>query len=193
MMVRTKWNWSGAQFCALAGLCFLILSGLLAILSASSATAHEGHDHGPRPTISRALPRVEAQTDLVEMVAVYDDGRLFIYLDHFSGNTPVAGADVTLTLNGADASVREVARGIYMTEFRAPAGEVAVMMIVNTRDFADVVVATLTLENAASETSIFRSVAIRSAAWALLLGVVIILLALPTVRRRFVRRVPILP
>ena len=79
----------------LAGICLFITG-----LAASSAAAHEGHDHGaPPPPVSTTIaPRADASTADLELVAVARGERLEIFLDSFKGNEPIDGA--TLEIDG---------------------------------------------------------------------------------------------
>ncbi|MBO0764379.1 MAG: HlyD family efflux transporter periplasmic adaptor subunit [Hyphomicrobiaceae bacterium] len=76
-------------------------AGLLAIplVMAGGALAHEGHDHAAerRPAPSATLaPRLEARSGPIELVALRQSGELLIYLDRFTSNEPIAGAQVTV-------------------------------------------------------------------------------------------------
>lgn len=56
-----------------------------------------GHDHDAPPAVSAAsAPRVEAQSDSFELVAVLDNGKLTLYLDRFATNEPVSDARIQI-------------------------------------------------------------------------------------------------
>lgn len=67
------------------------------------ALAHEGHDHGaaPPPLPTSVKPRVTVHSDVYELVAVANEGRLTIFLDRYSDNAPVADATIEV-LAGAE-------------------------------------------------------------------------------------------
>lgn len=90
----------------LAGICLSVIG-----LAASSATAHEGHDHGaPPPPVSTTIaPRVDASTVDLELVAVARGERLEIFLDSFKGNEPVDGA--MLEIDGPSGTLTAEASG----------------------------------------------------------------------------------
>ena len=61
----------------------------------STASADEGHsDDAPAAAEGRASPRVEAHSDLFELVGVVENGQMTIYLDRYATNEPVTGARI---------------------------------------------------------------------------------------------------
>jgi cobalt-zinc-cadmium efflux system membrane fusion protein len=67
----------------------------IALLFATSANAHEGHDHGDEaPQVSAALPRGSASSELFELVAILRGAAIAIYIDRFATNEPVMSAKV---------------------------------------------------------------------------------------------------
>lgn len=90
----------------LAGICLSVIG-----LAASSAAAHEGHDHGaPPPPVSTTIaPRADASTVDIELVAVARGERLEIFLDSFKGNEPISGA--TLEIDGPSGTLTAEAAG----------------------------------------------------------------------------------
>jgi membrane fusion protein, heavy metal efflux system len=76
---------------------FLKLLLLVAALVAPQRlAAHDGHDHGaPPPPVSTTIaPRVDASSDLFEVVGVLRGGKLVIFVDRFITNEPVTDAGV---------------------------------------------------------------------------------------------------
>ena len=69
---------------------------VLAIASAGHADAHEGHDHGapPTPVSATIAPRIDASSTLFELIGVYREGTLTLYLDRFATNEPVQDAAI---------------------------------------------------------------------------------------------------
>jgi hypothetical protein len=90
----------------IAGICLSVIG-----LAASSAAAHEGHDHGaPPPPVSTTIaPRADASTADLELVAVARGERLEIFLDSFKGNEPVDGA--MLEIDGPSGTLTAEAAG----------------------------------------------------------------------------------
>lgn len=142
------------MFCSrLAPLRLRRLPELLAILAgwlflAPGLSAHEGHDHGDgsSPSVTVAVPRASAASELFELVAQRDGRVLVLYLDRFADNAPVIGARLAVALDGAEpAAAAEVTPGIH--EFALPAGKgVAAMdLVVTVEAGADVDILTLTL------------------------------------------------
>ena len=67
------------------------------------AAAGEGHDHGdaaPAAT-GTALPRFAAVSESFELVGVLDGKQVTLYLDRFTDNAPVRGAQIELEIAGA--------------------------------------------------------------------------------------------
>jgi RND family efflux transporter MFP subunit len=69
---------------------------LVMLITAGSARAHEGHDHGEQkaPITTAATPRLETASGPFELVALLKDGQLVIYLDRFKTNEPITGAQI---------------------------------------------------------------------------------------------------
>lgn len=97
----------------LAGICLSITG-----LAASSAAAHEGHDHGaPPPPVSTTIaPRADASTVDLELVAVARGERLEIFLDSFKGNEPVDGAMLEIDGPAGTLTVDAAGEGTYVAK-----------------------------------------------------------------------------
>ncbi len=95
----------------LAGICLSVIG-----LAASSAAAHEGHDHGaPPPPVSTTIaPRADASTADLELVAVARGERLEIFLDSFKGNEPVDGAILEIDGPSGTLTVDAAGEGTYV-------------------------------------------------------------------------------
>ena len=89
----------------------LLLPGLL------MAGGGDDHSHGPAtpaPVASAAqAPRVEAASELFELVGVLDGDKLVIHLDRFATNEPVTGASITVEGGPLKASAAAEKGGIY--------------------------------------------------------------------------------
>jgi RND family efflux transporter MFP subunit len=69
------------------------------LLMVSTASGHEGHDHGEEaksPSIAAALPRIGAASGPFELVALLRNSELTIYLDRFETNAPIVDAGITV-------------------------------------------------------------------------------------------------
>lgn len=95
----------------LAGICLSVIG-----LAASSAAAHEGHDHGaPPPPVSTTIaPRADASTVDLELVAVARGERLEIFLDSFKGNEPVDGAMLEIDSPSGTLTAEASGEGTYV-------------------------------------------------------------------------------
>lgn len=82
----------------------LALTGLLGL--AGLAWAHGGEDHGDTALAVNAtgLPRVEAHTDLFELVGQLDSQGLSLLIDRYDSNAPVLGAKVAVESGGIEAA-----------------------------------------------------------------------------------------
>ncbi|TFZ58166.1 efflux RND transporter periplasmic adaptor subunit [Methylorubrum sp. Q1] len=105
-----------------AALRALAVSLVLAAASAagSAALAHEGHSHGDEvPALpAQTTPRAEAASATFELVAVASGNRIRFYLDRFSSNEPVNGAEIEIETPDGPAETRAVGDGVY--EIAAP-------------------------------------------------------------------------
>jgi membrane fusion protein, heavy metal efflux system len=93
-------------------------------LGITPAVGHEGHDHAQpvvtstaptlRPGLPRpGLPRLAASSEIYELVATLEGGRLTIYLDRFEDDSPVADADITVTVNEEPVAATPSGSGTY--------------------------------------------------------------------------------
>ena len=68
---------------------------LAASLALGSAAAHEGHDDAPPSGVAaNSAPRINAQSDLFELVGIVEHGAMTLYLDRYADNTPVKNAGI---------------------------------------------------------------------------------------------------
>lgn len=91
----------------------------LALLCAQALPAHEGHDHAEEPPPQLSIgpaSRAASQSELFELVAVQDRGRLLIYLDHFADNSPATGARLEVESGSWKAVAPEIAEGSYAVD-----------------------------------------------------------------------------
>ncbi len=97
----------------------LILSSaalLFATASVNLAIAGPGHDYDSGQagnSAGAALPRFYAESDLYEVVGVFDGKLIRLYLDHFLTNKPVKAAQVNIDLDGQKFELKESPDNIY--------------------------------------------------------------------------------
>ncbi len=108
----------------------------------------EDHSHDASPVMATDIaPRVAAQTEEFELVAVKEDKRLILYLDRFSSNEPVADAQIEVESGAFKAVAVQVAPGVYSLPgeaFNEP-GKYPLTISVQAGDSADLLTATLDL------------------------------------------------
>jgi len=82
----------------------LALTGLLGL--SALTWAHCGEDHGDTAMAVNAtgLPRVEAHSDLFELVGQLDGQGLSLLIDRYDSNAPVLGAKVMVESGGIEAA-----------------------------------------------------------------------------------------
>jgi len=115
---------------------------------APPALAHGGEEHGdaPAPAMTAvAAPRAVAESDEFELVAIAEDKRLILYLDHFATNVPVADARVEVESGTMKAVATEIAPGVYALPAAAFArpGRYPLAISIEAGDSADLLATTL--------------------------------------------------
>ncbi|MDX2266193.1 MAG: efflux RND transporter periplasmic adaptor subunit [Hyphomicrobiales bacterium] len=90
----------------------------LGVISAGAALAHEGHDHGKKPTAQSltAAPRLTLQSELYQLVAVFKDGDLKVFVDRTADNAPVTDAKISFTIGDAAIDAKLAPDGTYTAE-----------------------------------------------------------------------------
>ena len=94
---------------------------VLALLVCAWARAGEGHSHGAEaPALAgTASPRVQAHSDLFELVGVVDNGQMRVYLDRYATNEPIGNARIEYE-SGAHKGLAEAQPdGTYLIKFAA--------------------------------------------------------------------------
>ena len=125
----------------------IFLVGTAFVFASWPAIAGEGHDHGnesARPTSILAVPRGEANSSDLEIVAAATAGRLIIYLDRFGTNEPLTGASVEVIEGDQTNKAVEVNPGIYtVAGWSRPPGVVALTVAVDAADLSDLLAVTI--------------------------------------------------
>ena len=71
----------------------------IGVSAAPAAFAHGGEDHGgapAAPTTQALAPRTEAKSDDTELLAVYQDKQLTLYLSDYKTNAPISDAKIEI-------------------------------------------------------------------------------------------------
>lgn len=85
-------------------------------LPPTAVRADAGHDHGsPAATsvVGNSVPRIEAQSDLFEIVGVVEGGSMKIFLDRYATNEPVADAKIEIEGGSLMGSAQSSPDGTY--------------------------------------------------------------------------------
>jgi cobalt-zinc-cadmium efflux system membrane fusion protein len=92
-----------------------VLVALLVWVATVPVTAHEGHELETTEAAgaSHSLPRLVADSESYELVAVLESLRLTIYLDRFNENTPVTDAKMIVTVNEEPLVAEATGKGTY--------------------------------------------------------------------------------
>lgn len=93
----------------------------IACAALSPAFADEGHNHGAEPAAAegQASPRVEAHSDLFELVGVVEKGQMTVYLDRYATNEPVTNAKVEFESGENKGVAAAQPDGTYLIKFEA--------------------------------------------------------------------------
>lgn len=127
-----------------------LLAGLLA--TPHAAFAHAGHDDETpaAPTGGTGAPRVEASSDLFELVGVARDGALVLFLDRYATNEPVERAVLEVGVGSATTIAEPQPDGTYL--LRAPwlaqPGKHEMVITLTAGDEADLLNASLSIPEA---------------------------------------------
>ena len=85
-------------------------------LRPTAGHAHEGHDDGApsgsaMPGVN--VPRVEAQSDLFEIVGLVQNGVMTLFLDRYATNEPVVGAKIDIEAGALKGAAKANPDGTY--------------------------------------------------------------------------------
>jgi RND family efflux transporter MFP subunit len=119
------------------------------VWSSSTVRAHEGHDHGapPTPVSTTIAPRVDASSTIFEVIAVYRNNALTIFVDRFVTNEPVTGATVEVDTPKGTVAAKENPDGTYSlpAEWAGAGGSYDLIFTVTAGSDIDVLTGTLKL------------------------------------------------
>jgi hypothetical protein len=133
----------------------LFSTGLAMGLQPIAVRADAGHDHGtPHASglASPAVARVEAQSDLFEIVGVVESGTMTLFVDRFATNDPVTGATIDLEVGPVKGSAQANPDGTYSFKHAALAqpGQYPVTFTVNAGSDSDLLAGELVLADPAA-------------------------------------------
>lgn len=171
---------------------FRVLILVACAFASSASNAGPGHDHGDETpaTSATVAPRVEAASDLFEVVGIVDGPTMTVFLDRAASNEPIADAalDVETIVDGQ--SVKLTAQpqsdGTYLVraDFLNRPGQYAFTIGVTAGGEVDVLAGNLELGAAAAPAAPAR----QWWAWLLVAAAMLVLAMLALARRRSGRR-----
>ena len=130
---------------------------LMLLILPATGIADEGHDQrGPAPAASATLaPRIEAQSEAFELVAILEGGKLTLYLDRFASNEPVPNARIEIESGAFKAVAQAGDAGTYTAPADALAkpGQYPLVFTVQADDAADLLNGTLTVPQPAGQSA----------------------------------------
>jgi len=123
-----------------------------------SVFADEGHGgHGaPSSALPAALgPRLEAQSENFELVAVLEGGKLTLYLDRFATNEPVADAAIEIEGGAFKATAQPAGEGLYTVAADAltKSGQYPLVFTIRAAGEIDLLNGTLTVPQPAGQSA----------------------------------------
>lgn len=128
---------------------------LAAALLGNAALAHDGgHDDAPAEVAGGAgAPRLEAHSDLFELVGVVEHGAMILYLDRHADNEPVTNASIEVESGTQKGVASANADGSYTFAYRMPAtpGPASFTFTVMAGKDADLLAGDLVVPGAAAE------------------------------------------
>ena len=112
----------------------------------------DGHTHGEEtaPIAAAASPRVAMPGDIYDVVAIYKNGLITIYVDRLSSNEPVTEATLDVILGAETLQPKATSEGTYVLDAPAIAegGAHELTISISGPDGSDLVAGTLTLPRA---------------------------------------------
>ncbi len=128
---------------------------LMLLILPATVIADAGHDHpDPAPAASATLaPRIDAQSETFELVAVLDGTKLTIFLDRFASNEPVPNAKIEIESGAYKAVAQPGSDGAYTApaDVLAKPGQYPLVFTVQAGDASDLLNGTLTIPQPAGQ------------------------------------------
>jgi hypothetical protein len=126
-------------------------------MSASPARAHEGHDHGAPPIapLTGIAPRVEANSEIFELVGIVVGEAMIVFIDGFASNEPVTHATIDVTADAVTVQATPQPDGSFLVKapWLSKTGRIDLVFAVEAGETSDLLIGTLDLpdEGAAGE------------------------------------------
>ena len=106
-------NWPLADVIRARAAPFLIVIILAVLACINPVWAGPGHGDAPATAAGTASPRVNARSDLFELVGMVEGGELKIYLDRYATNEPVTDAKIEVEVGNIKGIAAAQADGSY--------------------------------------------------------------------------------
>ncbi|ROZ78254.1 hypothetical protein [Ramlibacter sp. WS9] len=127
------------------------LAATALLAAAGAALAGDGHNHGDEAPVATgtASPRIQAHSDLFELVGIVDKGQMAVYLDRFATNEPILNAKIEYESGTNKGVATPQADGTYLIKFDALAkpGELPFSFTVTAGADTDLLAADLDLKD----------------------------------------------
>lgn len=123
----------------------------LSCAASAPALADDGHNHDAAPAAAegQASPRVQAHSDLFELVGVVEKGQMTVYLDRYATNEPVANAKIEYESGANKGVAAPQPDGTYVVKFDALSkpGELPFSFSISAGSDADLLAGELHIED----------------------------------------------
>jgi biotin carboxyl carrier protein len=132
-----------------------VLTLALLPLTVLADEGHGGHGAPPLAPPTALAPRIEAQSESFELLAVLDGGKLTLYLDRFATNEPVSNARIEIESGAFKAVAQPGADGVYTAsgEAFAEPGPYPLVFTIQAADSSDLLNGTLTVPRPAGQSA----------------------------------------
>lgn len=110
---------SGTRRIVLMNIIMMVMGVMTMIITPAMADDGHNHDQDKPAATGTASPRVEAHSDLFELVGVVDKGQMTVYLDRYATNEPVLGAKIEYESGTNKGVAAAHADGTYLIKFDA--------------------------------------------------------------------------
>ncbi len=135
---------------------FVLLLLTMVPVAGFADVGHAGHDdNAPSASFASLTPRVEAQSESFELVAILEGGKLTLYLDRFATNEPVPNARIEIESGAFKAVAQPGADSTYTApgEAFAKPGQYPLVFTVQAADALDLLNGTLTVPQPAGQSA----------------------------------------
>lgn len=129
--------------------------GISLLSFAPGVFAHGGEDHGDSAPVVQAAqplaPRAEAKSDDVELLAVYQNKELTLYLSRFGTNEPISNAQIEIESGQQKAIAKAGGDGRYTvaTPWLAKPGKHELVATIQSQSVSDLLETSIDIKDAA--------------------------------------------